>query len=131
MVNRVPSQEVVDAAPIVIDENDPDLIFLNAKKVITVKDGKTVYDKYMVANPGVGGETGGGNNPPTDPSPPTPPTVPVKQDIPDLSDIESITYEQYYDSSKKARIKAIIKVRNSSLKAQEVVGVDARVYNPS
>lgn len=130
MVNRVPSQEIVDAAPIVIDEGDPDLLFLNAKKVIVIKDGKTIYDKYSVGTPGIGGDSGG--NPPVDPNPPTPPPVEViRQDIPNLGDIESIVYQQYYDSSKKARIRAVIKIRNSSLKPQEVVGVDARVYDPS
>ena len=120
---RIPIQQIVDAAPIVIDENDPDLVFLSAKKVITTKNGKAVYDKYIGSVPGGGGD-GPGN-------PPEPPKPPVPVDIPSLSDIESITYEQYYDSSKRARIKAIVKIRNSSLKAQEVEGVDARIYNPS
>jgi hypothetical protein len=127
---RIPIQQIVDAAPIVIDENDPDLVFLSAKKVITTKNGKAVYDKYIGSVPGGGGDgsNGGGDGPGNPPEPPKPP-VPV--DIPSLSDIESITYEQYYDSSKRARIKAIVKIRNSSLKAQEVEGVDARIYNPS
>lgn len=124
---RIPIQQIVDAAPIVIDENDPDLVFLNPKKVITTKNGKAVYDKYVGYVPG----GGGGDGPGGPPEPPEPPEPPVKPDIPSLSDIESITYEQYYDSSKKARIKAIVKIRNSSLKAQEVEGVDARIYDPS
>lgn len=126
-MKRISIQQIVDGAPIVIDENDPDLVFLSSKKVITTKNGKAVYDKYVGSVPG--GD--GGGDTPEPPEPPEPPKPPFKPDIPDLSDIESITYEQYYDSSKKARIKAIIKMRNSSLKAQEVEGVDARIYDPS
>jgi hypothetical protein len=127
---RIPIQQIVDAAPIVIDENDPDLVFLNPKKVITTKNGKVAYDRYMASVPGGGGDgSGGGGDGPE--GPPEPPKPPVKPDIPSLEDIESITYEQYYDSSNKARIKAIIKMRNSSLKPQEVEGVDARIYDPS
>jgi len=126
---RIPIQQIVDAAPIVIDENDPDLVFLNPKKVITTKNGKAVYDKYVGYVPG--GDGGNGGEDPDGPKPPEPPKPPLPPDIPSLSDIESITYEQYYDSSKKARIKAIIKIRNSSRKAQEVEGVDARIYDPS
>ena len=130
--NRVPIQQVVDAAPIVIDEKDADLIFLNAKKVITTKGGKINYDKYASLIPGVGGggdvgsggdtgeDTGGGGD------------KPVKYDVPDLTDIESITYEQYYDTvTRGAKVKAILKIRNSSVRGTEVVGVDARIYNPS
>ena len=55
-----------------------------------------------------------------------------KPDIVSLSDIESITYEQYYDSvSKLIKYKAIIKIRNSSLNKVKVKGVDARIYNPN
>jgi hypothetical protein len=128
--NRVPIQQVVDAAPIVIDEKDADLIFLNAKKVITTKGGKINYDKYASLIPGVGGggdgeggdgdDDGGG------------PDKPVRPDVPDLTDIESITYEQYYDTvTRGAKVKAILKIRNSSVRGTEVVGVDARIYNPS
>ena len=127
---RIPIQQVVDAAPIVIDENDPDLVFLSPKKVITTKNGKASYDKYMPYVPGGGGGNGPGDGP-DDPNPPEPPNPPGGADTPTLSDIESVTYEQYYDSSNKARIKAIIKIRNSSSKSQEVEGVDARIYDPS
>lgn len=130
---RVPIQQVVDAAPIVIDEKDPDLIFLNAKKVITTKSGKINYDKYSAGIPGVGGgvggDPGGGNTGGGDDATPE---KPVKYDVPDLTDIESITYEQYYDTvTKGAKVKAILKIRNSSIRGTDVVGVDARIYNPS
>jgi len=130
---RVPIQQVVDAAPIVIDEKDPDLIFLNAKKVITTKNGKINYDKYSAGVPGIGG--GGdvvGNTSTNTTGTTTTPEKPVKYDVPDLTDIESVTYEQYYDTvTKGAKVKAILKIRNSSVRGTDVVGVDARIYNPS
>ena len=53
-------------------------------------------------------------------------------DIVSLSDIESITYEQYYDSvTKLIKYRAIVKIRNGSLNKIKVKGVDARIYNPN
>jgi len=46
--------------------------------------------------------------------------------IPQLTDIENITYQQYYDTFNSIRIKAIIKIRNSSKNKSNVIGVDAR-----
>jgi hypothetical protein len=56
-----------------------------------------------------------------DPNPPG-----AISDIPQLSDIENITYQQYYNSANAVRIKAIIKIRNSSKNKANVIGVDAR-----
>jgi hypothetical protein len=130
---RVPIHQVVDAAPIVIDEKDPDLIFLSPKKVIITKNGKAVYDKYSNGIPG-GGDLGGGNNN-DDGTIVVGPDLPKEEesqfDIPDLTDIEGIVYEQYYDAATKApRYKAIITIRNSSSRSSEVQGVDARLFNP-
>ena len=53
-------------------------------------------------------------------------------DIPSLSDIESIVYEPYYDTvSKLQKVRALIKIRNSSNNPTNIAGVDARIYNPS
>lgn len=130
---RIPIQQLVYGGPVVVDENDPDLNFLNPQRVVTVKDGKKVYEKYAVAVPSGDGNAGGVNSSQSDQSSQSgQPTNPeINLDIPDLSDIESITYEQYYDSLKRVRVKAIIKIRNSSLKEKEVEGVDARIYDPS
>ena len=127
---RIPIQQIVDGAPIVIDESDPDLTFLSPKKVVTIKNGKKVYDKYVAAIPSgdnVSGISGVQNL--VNATQLISPIVDL--DIPDLSDIESITYEQYYDSLKRVRVKAIIKIRNSSIAGKEVEGVDARIYDPS
>ena len=53
-------------------------------------------------------------------------------DIPELTDIESVTYEPYYDTATKLqKVRAIIKIRNSSQNKSNVEGVDARIFNPS
>lgn len=60
-------------------------------------------------------------------------TVPegLEKDAPDLSDIENIEYVKYFDPvSKIEKLKVIIKVRNSSKKKSDVIGVDARIYQP-
>lgn len=110
-------------APIVLPANSPDLIFLNRnnKNLILLEEGETV--KLQTVSPfgiQVGGVGGGGDQ--EDPDEPTDPTI----DKPDLSDIESITYEQYFDTFNSLRYNAIIKIRNSSKKKDQVIAVDAR-----
>jgi hypothetical protein len=59
-------------------------------------------------------------------------SVIVEPDTVSMTDIESVTYEQYYDSvSKLVKYKTILKIRNSSLNKLDVEGVDARIYNPN
>lgn len=53
-----------------------------------------------------------------------------RSDTPDLSDIESIVVTQYKDTLGNQKAKAVIKVRNSFSFPENVVGVDARIYNP-
>jgi hypothetical protein len=50
-------------------------------------------------------------------------------DVPQLSDIEDIQYIKYFDPvSKIEKLKAIIKIRNSSKNKENIAGVDARIY---
>jgi hypothetical protein len=138
---RVPIQQVVDAAPVIVEENDPDLLFLNPKKVIVVSSGKVVYDKYanvpsgyMVGSPGPGDppSEAPGEGADDDADKDRRSFKEYVIDTPSISDIESIKYEQYYDTiTKGAKYKAIIKIRNSSAKSSSVKGVDARIYNPA
>jgi hypothetical protein len=130
-MSRVPEQSLVQTKPLVVDENDPALQFLDRSKVVIRKSDGTTYDKYLSAPPIVGAGSGsvaagvqglvagqGG-------------TV-IKVDTIDMTDIEGIpTYEQYYDPvSKLVKYKVILKIRNSSSKNANVKGVDARIYNP-
>ena len=133
---RVPAQQIVYGAPVVIDEDDTDLFNLNPQRVLVTKGGKFLYAKYNEPIPSGDGGNGSvanvsGNTDTADQDTEGKTQTPIKLDIPDLSDIESITYEQYYDSLKKVRVKAIIKIRNSSIAGKEVEGVDARIYDPS
>lgn len=53
----------------------------------------------------------------------------VLPDTPDLSDIVSVQFTKYYDIANKLRVKAEIKVKNSSVRKDSVIGVDARIFN--
>lgn len=55
----------------------------------------------------------------------------TSSDVPQLVDIEDVQYIKYYDPvTKVEKAKAIIKIRNSSKNKKNVVGVDARIYQP-
>lgn len=113
-------KKVVEGAPIVEPENSPALVFLRKDRALTVGVGKSAE----IATPfGIGGAGGPGDGPenPEDPEEPVDPT-----DKPDLSDIEEITFEQYFDSFNSIRYNAILKVRNSSKRKDQVIAVDAR-----
>jgi hypothetical protein len=119
--NRVDGKSVVTGSPIVLPKNSPDRVFLRKTVGIDVEEGlnsNLVSPFLMGSGSGVGGP---GGSTPADPNPPA-----VISDIPQLSDIENITYQQYYNSANAVRIKAIIKIRNSSKNKANVVAVDAR-----
>ena len=53
-------------------------------------------------------------------------------DVPNLVDIESVNFEQYLDPvTKTQKIRALIKIRNSSKNPLGVEAVDARIFNPN
>ena len=55
----------------------------------------------------------------------------VASDVPQLSDIENVEYIKYFDPvTKVEKVKAIIKIRNSSKNKSNIAGVDARIYQP-
>lgn len=125
--NRVPSQNVVTGVIPVINANDPLKVFLRQGSYIQADSGQEeLYVKYITA-------------------PST--TYNLKVETPDLeteklietnllvgsvdlSAIENITSEVYYDSLGNPRVKYILKIRNLNLDKDNVVGVDARIYNP-
>lgn len=117
--NRVDGKSVVTGPPIVLPKNSPDRVFVRRTVGIDIDEGNS---SNLVSPFSVGGGSGGlGGSTPTDPNLPV-----VISDIPQLTDIENITYQQYYDTFNSIRIKAIIKVRNSSKNKANVIGVDAR-----
>jgi hypothetical protein len=126
--NRIPSKKITPGTPIILQKDSPDLIFLNPKNVI-IKDGSGfVYDKFSGGiNLGtLGDETQGGDESVDSDNP-----LPFVDTV-DMTDIESITFEEYIDPTTKiTKYNAIIKIRNGSVNASSVVGVDARIYDSS
>ena len=132
-IDRVPDQKVVSPAPLVISIDNPDAIFLkdNPKVVFTTQSGTTLPNVQIgaFAYSGVGGvATAGVPFGTTNLDKISDAVVP---DVPSLSDIESIIYEEYADANGVAKYKAVIKIRNSSKNKLNVLGVDARIYNPN
>ena len=117
--NRTDGKSIVVGPPIVLPKNSPDRVFVRKTVGIDIDEGSTTN---LTSPFSIGGGSGGGlGSTPPDPNLPT-----VLDDIPQLTDIENITYQQYYDTFNSIRIKAIIKIRNSSKNKSNVVGVDAR-----
>jgi hypothetical protein len=114
--NRVDGKSVVTGPPIVLSKKSPDRVFLRRTIGIDIDGGTSTNTTSPFS---IGGGSGGSN--PSDPNPPV-----EIGDIPQLTDIENITYQQYYDTFNSIRIKAIIKIRNSSKNKANVAGVDAR-----
>ena len=113
--NRVDGKSVVTGPPIVLPKNSPDRVFLRRTIGIDIEEGF----KLNGVSPFLMGSGSGSK---------MLKNIFEKEisDIPQLSDIENITYQQYYNSSNAIRIKAIIKIRNSSKNKANVIGVDAR-----
>jgi len=117
--NRVDGKSVVTGPPIVLPKNSPDRVFVRRTVGIDIDEGNS---SNLVSPFSIGvGSGGSGGSTPADPNLPV-----VINDIPQLTDIENITYQQYYDTFNSIRIKAIIKIRNSSKNKANVIGVDAR-----
>lgn len=116
---------------IVLAENSPETIFAHPSTYLVVKGTSLDYTKYLTASlysPGVenlyinvDGDTLVDSAEPEQ-----------LFDIPELTDIESITYEPYYDiATKVQKVRAILKIRNSSSNKLNVEGVDVRIFNPN
>ncbi len=117
--DRIDRKSVTQGAPIVLPSESADFVFLRKDVALVVDEGRALN---LESGAGVGGEGGfGGSGANPDPNP-----SPFITDVPQLTDIENITYVQYYDTFNSIRIKAIIKVRNSSKNKASVLGVDAR-----
>lgn len=117
--SRVGSKNVVDGAPIVISDTNPELVFLNPKNVLVTSGGALTFDKYL----------GGKDFAVVEGDFLEDPDAP--KDTVQLTDIESITYEQYLLEDGSKKIRAILKIRNSSKTKEDVIGVDARIANLS
>lgn len=148
---RVNSNNLVNGEPVVLIPGHPDLPYLRPGQALiknvsnlVIKSSSGALSGYSTAGatlpllPGLDGVTD-----PEDPFKPFPdPVVVVKwgpkseaypivlADTPDLSDIENITFSKYYDAANVLKVKAVIKIKNTSKQKDKVIGIDARVYNP-
>jgi hypothetical protein len=111
-----------------LPKNSPDRVFLKKTVGIDIEEGSKAdaVSPFFLGSSGSGspGQSAGGEADKKLPPDPNPPAAII--DIPQLTDIENITYQQYFDTFNSIRIKAIVKIRNSSIKKKDVVGVDAR-----
>lgn len=129
--NKIPGPNVVQGPKPVLSEDNPDTLWISPEKYLKIKAGKISYDNYLS---NISASSPAQTQTPSEIMALLKKTTEgaVKPDTVDLTDIESITYEQYYDSvSKLIKYKAIIKIRNSSVNKTNVEGVDARIYNPN
>lgn len=129
--DKVNESQIVGKTPSV-NSKDPDLqVFLNPSKVIVRNGGNIVY-QYGLENAYVGDFIASAGiikdltkgavteEPETE-----------RPDIPDLTDITLYKSEKYWDSAKKQeRARLVIKVMNNSKFKEDVVGIDAKRYNP-
>ena len=114
--NRTDQKEILVGPPVVLPLNSPDRVFVRKSAILDIDDGS----QPKLPTPfGIGGSGGGSVG--SDPNLP-----PAILDIPQLTDIENVTYVQYFDAFNSIRIKAIVKIRNSSKVKENVIGVDAR-----
>ena len=127
-IEKVDKKTVAEGAPLVEAEDSPVFVFLRKDRPLTVARGGSAN----LTSPFAGGDSSGGAGDGTGDGTGDDPKDPKKDpedpglDVPQLTDIEEITYEQYLDYTNSIRYNAILKVRNSSSKKDEVVAVDAR-----
>jgi hypothetical protein len=114
----------------VLTDSSPETVLAFPGTYLILKGSGIDYSKYLTANLYSSGASSYVNE---DGSTLTDtPTLEDLLDIPELSDIESITYEPYYDiATKVQKVRAILRVRNSSQNKTNVDGVDVRISNPT
>lgn len=92
---------------------------------LIAEDTKAFVSPYV---PGSGNGDGDGDGDGVPKPKPKDPGDELVEDAPSLTDIEDVKTEDYYDPVSKAlKIRAKIKIRNSSRNKKNVAGVDARI----
>ena len=115
----------------VLTDSSPETVLAFPGTYLILKGSSIDYSKYLTASLYSGGGRCVYINDDGE-VPVAPPGLEELLDIPELSDIESITYEPYYDiATKVQKIRAILRIRNSSQNKLNVDGVDVRISNPS
>jgi hypothetical protein len=127
---RIDYKDLTRGQILALVKDHPDTFFLHPSGYLLIKGDQVDFSSYLTKLPfspepestyvNIDGEV------------PVPPTFDQLLDIPNLTDIESIVYEPYYDTvSKLQKVRAILKIRNSSKNELGVESVDARIFNPN
>lgn len=127
---RVDYKDLTRGQILALVKDHPDTFFLHPSGYLLVKGDQVDFSAYLTQPPfssesessyvNIDGET------------PTAPAIDQLLDIPNLTDIESIIYEPYYDTvSKLQKVRAVLKIRNSSKNELGVASIDARIFNPN
>lgn len=135
MAKRIRKESIVSGSERVLSADQLDLIaWYHPREVIIVgEDEKSEYLTTGSRVPtGVSNLSGSLLAPsplgPSGPSGPSGLQITEGTDVPQLSDIEDVETEEYYDPVSKAlKIRARIRIRNSSRNKKNVAGVDARI----
>jgi hypothetical protein len=127
---RIDVKDLTRGSIIALPTDHPDAIHLHPNDYIAIKAGSIDYSRYLNSNLYSQISTPDQFENVDQEQPNT--TILELADIPSLTDIESVSYEPYYDTvSKLQKVRALIKIRNSSENPANVAGVDARIFNPS
>jgi hypothetical protein len=129
---RIPDSSVVGAGPTVVYDDDPDLFLYDLSKIVVKKRGTSSTANYIASPPS---SSGGVLAQFANQSGVILPQESFENLVEgintvDLSYIENVTGSPYDDSSGNKKVKYLIKVRNLSSNRNNIVGVDARIYNP-
>lgn len=133
MVKKISDANIVEGSKRVLPAGHPLLALYDPSKVIIVGEVSEfdVNTKKFPVGTGTGGFTGDTGNkeiPDDKDDKKKEEEEKEKPDVPQLSDIESIQYFPYKDESTQiTKIKAVIKIRNSSINKNKIAGVDARI----
>jgi hypothetical protein len=133
MMKKIPDANIVKGSKRVLPAGHPLLALYDPSEVIIVGD-VSEYDstvKSFPAGTNAGGFNGGDQSEDKKDDKDEKKKeeeAKEKPDVPQLSDIESIQYFPYKDESTQiTKIKAVIKIRNSSINKKNIAGVDARI----
>ena len=132
ITKRVSDTAIVGTGPTVIYDDDPDLFLYDLSKVVVKKRGFVSTENYISSPPT---SSGGVLSQFANQAGVILPEASFQNFIEginavDLSYIENVTGSSYDDSLGNKKVKYLIKIRNASSNRNNIVGVDARIYNP-
>ncbi len=130
---RIDINDLNKGQVIVLSSGHADTLLAYPTHYLTIQGGSVDYTKYLTSSLYSAGLDISAINQEGETETVTVPSLEdILLDIPDISDIENVTYEPYYDTISKAqKVRAILKIRNSSKNPSNVSGIDVRIFNPT